>query len=983
MSRRFLYFAIIGLTLGALLLGLPYGLKHLAEQQMRAKLDQQGIDLTWEKLAWQWPSSVELNDVSFSTQRSGIGVSGAIESVEVDLSASALLGETAEIGDISLRSATLQIQKSPQDTPSNDEVSNTSTTSKSNQSALWKSLWKNLWGNLGKLGALDAEDIDISLIDDTDTLLALHIATLALSKDGASDAPRNSPDFLPPETAHRTIYAQGRIELKTSKYTTALARLSGAGNTKNNTFKMDPNEWSLDGYLAPAERSIQLKLGAPSPDDALFSLNIPTIADLNIHYISASLDRSRQLDLSAHQTSVRLGSVGKPAAELDVLKIRATRGANTPLRWTLLNPTLAVAPTRLIELQSSLAELLASLKQKSDTDTDAATSVHTSSPAGWRLRLANWLQRTELSISDGHFNLRLIENGNKMREIALVQHLQGSLRGGEVQAQGISAGGSVAVGARFTPGLLIPVSMAVNLDNIRLDDLPGIKGGRTLPKRGPRGRIGGIVDANLQLWTQGAFLPKPSAFATVNLGGSLTWRDGMVDISGLAEKPIDDVNAGTDFLVSWAANTSVVELSHARLRYGPIVGHLRGQWAGYPLDPVLDLSLGIDEIACQKAVRALPDALLGAYREIEIDGSAAPRFSVHLPANHPRKIRIHLENFVDKCHVTALRAHEDGWPALRISKDKTPPSASSPKPAPPQKPAAFDPSNLLARFNPKPAPEPWPAPPFVRDETYELPKPPEDADPEKFDDVLWLNRNFVKQVTEGVSEEAEVFVGPATPDYQPLRDLAPFVAAAAYLSEEMQFYEDHGIDLGLIQRALRIDFEKGRFVYGGSTITQQLVKNLFLSRDKRLARKFKEALISWRIEDAVPKWRVLELYINCIEFAQDIYGIGPAARYYFDKEAVDLTPKEAVFLAVLKPAPWYGDRFRRRGATPSKHWWFNRMGEIMGRLVDKGYLTAEQAEAEKPYILYWDADGKYQPDMPAQEQTPGAQKLADDPIELQ
>jgi membrane peptidoglycan carboxypeptidase len=94
-----------------------------------------------------------------------------------------------------------------------------------------------------------------------------------------------------------------------------------------------------------------------------------------------------------------------------------------------------------------------------------------------------------------------------------------------------------------------------------------------------------------------------------------------------------------------------------------------------------------------------------------------------------------------------------------------------------------------------------------------------------------------------------------------------------------------------------------------------------------------------------------------------VYGVGPAAAHYFDKDARDLTPKEAVFIAILKPAPWYGDRFRRRGHTPTKHWWFHRIGEIMERLVDKGYLTPEQAEAEKPYVLYWDEDGTYMPNF--------------------
>jgi penicillin-binding protein 1A len=187
------------------------------------------------------------------------------------------------------------------------------------------------------------------------------------------------------------------------------------------------------------------------------------------------------------------------------------------------------------------------------------------------------------------------------------------------------------------------------------------------------------------------------------------------------------------------------------------------------------------------------------------------------------------------------------------------------------------------------------------------------------------------------------------------------VGGAAYLSEEINFYENHAVDLGHIEKALRMNLEGGEFVYGGSTVDQQLVKNLFLSRDKTLARKLREALIAWRMEGVVSKDRILELYLNCIEYGDDLYGIGPAAKYYFGKDARELTPEEATLLAIIKPAPWYGERFKRKGTTPTKHWWFDRMGEIMGRLVEKEFITAAEAEMARPYVLQWDEEGNYLP----------------------
>src|SRR5690606_8087956 len=103
------------------------------------------------------------------------------------------------------------------------------------------------------------------------------------------------------------------------------------------------------------------------------------------------------------------------------------------------------------------------------------------------------------------------------------------------------------------------------------------------------------------------------------------------------------------------------------------------------------------------------------------------------------------------------------------------------------------------------------------------------------------------------TDESEVFVGPGLPTYVPLSEMPSWVGGAAYLSEEILFYTDHGISLGLIKKALRLNLEKGRFVYGGSTVTQQLIKNLFLTRDKTLSRKLQEALIAWRITETIPK----------------------------------------------------------------------------------------------------------------------------------
>ena len=169
-------------------------------------------------------------------------------------------------------------------------------------------------------------------------------------------------------------------------------------------------------------------------------------------------------------------------------------------------------------------------------------------------------------------------------------------------------------------------------------------------------------------------------------------------------------------------------------------------------------------------------------------------------------------------------------------------------------------------------------------------------------DVARLNTPFVHRVVEpaGVTD---IRVGPGTPDYVPLVDIPRHVAAGAVVTEDRMFYQHQGVRLPLIRRALILALERGRLVYGGSTITQQLVKNLFLERGKTFARKVEEILIAWAVERELTKERILELYLNCIEYAPGVYGIARAAHFYFAKKTGDLTPVEGAFLMGLKPAP--------------------------------------------------------------------------------
>jgi membrane peptidoglycan carboxypeptidase len=310
-------------------------------------------------------------------------------------------------------------------------------------------------------------------------------------------------------------------------------------------------------------------------------------------------------------------------------------------------------------------------------------------------------------------------------------------------------------------------------------------------------------------------------------------------------------------------------------------------------------------VACQAALDALPRALLAPYSRIKATGTWAPQVSLTLPFANPNGLRFDIKDLVGQCVFEEMRARLPRIPEIKVG------------------------GKMAVRS-----------------------------------DVTWLLEPFVFRVTEGVSENAVVEVGPGTDAYVPLGQMPRYVGGAAYLTEEMNFWYGAALSPQLTSKAIATDLAGDRFVYGGSTVTQQLVKNLFLNRDKTLLRKFREAIIAGRVVDAIPKERVLELYLNCIEFGPDLFGIGRASQFYFQKHASQLSIREAIFLAMLKPSPRAGASFKRRGTEPVFPWWTRRVHQVIDRLLEAGQITAEQAETARHGHLSWTADGTYIPPDP-------------------
>jgi monofunctional glycosyltransferase len=173
---------------------------------------------------------------------------------------------------------------------------------------------------------------------------------------------------------------------------------------------------------------------------------------------------------------------------------------------------------------------------------------------------------------------------------------------------------------------------------------------------------------------------------------------------------------------------------------------------------------------------------------------------------------------------------------------------------------------------------------------------------------------------------------------------------AVLVAEDDQFYEHEGVDVKAMQDAIKRDWKRRKITHGGSTITQQLAKNLYLSPSRNPIRKLKEYFLARSLEKHLPKKRILELYLNVVEFGERVYGAEAASRFYFKKSAAALTPAQAALLAGSLPNPRVmvpGDpnarlRSRQRMILSRMRRW--------GYLVEKEVLTAPRPRAKTPAI---------------------------------
>jgi monofunctional biosynthetic peptidoglycan transglycosylase len=187
-----------------------------------------------------------------------------------------------------------------------------------------------------------------------------------------------------------------------------------------------------------------------------------------------------------------------------------------------------------------------------------------------------------------------------------------------------------------------------------------------------------------------------------------------------------------------------------------------------------------------------------------------------------------------------------------------------------------------------------------------------------------------------------------------LPKISPYLVKSVLIAEDDKFWRHEGFDYEGIQKAIEKDLKSRKLKFGGSTISQQLARNLYLSPAKNPFRKIAEAIITWRMERVLNKRRILELYLNVVEWGEGVYGIEAASRRYYGKPSSQLTPYEAARLATVLPNP------RRYSPIGKQRYVVHRSNLIYNVMVQRGIISPEYNEATEDE----DSSGRFEGSNP-------------------
>lgn len=215
-----------------------------------------------------------------------------------------------------------------------------------------------------------------------------------------------------------------------------------------------------------------------------------------------------------------------------------------------------------------------------------------------------------------------------------------------------------------------------------------------------------------------------------------------------------------------------------------------------------------------------------------------------------------------------------------------------------------------------------------------------------------LNGEFnYRAIINGIAQRS-ILVGTANSNYTPLNEISSFLRKSVLTTEDPSFFSHHGFINEAFKQSIVKNIQTKKFSRGGSTISMQLVKNAFLTREKTLSRKLEEILLVYIMENnrIVSKERMLEVYFNIIEWGPNVYGIGEASRFYFQKSPSELTLNECLYLASIIPSPKkFMYQFNSDGNL--KPFAVNREKYLKGLMMRRGIIVPEDTINQMPILV--------------------------------
>lgn len=212
-----------------------------------------------------------------------------------------------------------------------------------------------------------------------------------------------------------------------------------------------------------------------------------------------------------------------------------------------------------------------------------------------------------------------------------------------------------------------------------------------------------------------------------------------------------------------------------------------------------------------------------------------------------------------------------------------------------------------------------------------------------------LKGRFERKVWDADGNQVVEASGRNTEGWTSLREVSQYVQLAVMATEDPGFLNHRGMDRGAIENAIRDDLREGKFLRGASTLSMQLAKNLWLDRKKNVSRKLEEAILATYLEQELRKDEILEVYLNVVEFAPGVYGIGRAAKHYFKTSPKELSLSQSLFLSLMLPRP-KGQHFESDGRATAGR--MKVVRSVMQAMRLKKTISDEEcAEAMREWVV--------------------------------